>query len=1227
MQRTLVSLVAIALLATSSVQAATYVVNTTDVDLGDADTSLANCDANPIQAGDQCTLRAAIMQANAGPGQDTIVLPLDVVITLTVNGLGGAESGDLDITAPVIITGASLGYPSDFQRLPVIEAANSNRIFDVTQPVAVELRGLRLRNGAPSGASGSNGGALRVSSAGANVLVERVRMNGNTAVDGGAISNAGTLSVVESDFVLNRASGKGAALYNTGALTFRASSVRGMLDQSAHPEAIQTTVGSTLVMENAVIDGTPVLGDETPSGGVYADRPSLVSVRNSSFANFSGAGLELIADGATTLRLFNSVLANAADTDCRISLVAGPMPTVAIEYNLIRDSECGAFAGAGNVTGIDPELDVALGRAGAFAVQLPPKYGSRVIDAGVPANAMGGLPERACLSTDLAGIPRPLDGNADGLARCDEGATEAATLTSMTYTVNVFDQDLVDLNPGDGHCDAVNAAIGDQCTLRAAVMEANARPGPDRVEFADDGLPHTITLTLPGNGGAEQGDLVVEDELVMSGPQHNGRPQVTITTNQVQRLFDVTMGYGRMARFENLRLTGGNATGIKDKVGGAIRLVSNNIVQIETVEFAGNAANTQGGALAVLAGQAVVRNADFHDNLVASLGSAIYAKGQLSLERSSLWNNVNLSGTEREAVRLEGDVVHLLFNTTLSGNSGGVWGQGVQQLDLRELTVVDNTQFGLRVVETGTATQTQLSGSVLSGNGVMDCSLAGGATISANYNVVDDASCAVGGTNSSASPKLAPALTQLDGQLTRVRFPLDGSPLLDAVPSGSNGCLAVDQRNSVRPTDTDSDGIAACEIGAVELFQAEADPKSFTVNVFDQDLDDVVPGDTLCDTSSTPGLQCTLRAAVMESNALPGANTIQIPSPDVTLVLTQPNTGGGASAANGDLDLTDAVSIVGVSGNPDARPLVASSNGDRIFNVNAAGKDILIRGLRLSGGTTTGTGGALRVVNAGSVAVERVAMTANTADQGGGAVSVVAGVVTLDETDLFNNATAGEGAAIRNAADLTVSRSSVRDNVDLQAPGQREAVATAGGGITRLFNSTLTGNAGDAVAVSDGTLQVENSTLYDNDARAISFQRINGEILFVRNSILAGNGTAGCVATGVGNATVSTDGYNLTQANGCDIESGTSNQVAQDVGLGPLVVTGASFSAYYVPQIGSPAIDSGHPLIGGLGCLASDQVGTARATDGNADGISRCDIGAIEAPTLSDVLFADGFDD
>jgi hypothetical protein len=93
----------------------------------------------------------------------------------------------------------------------------------------------------------------------------------------------------------------------------------------------------------------------------------------------------------------------------------------------------------------------------------------------------------------------------------------------------------------------------------------------------------------------------------------------------------------------------------------------------------------------------------------------------------------------------------------------------------------------------------------------------------------------------------------------------------------------------------------------------------------------------------------------MESNALPGNNGIQITQAGATIVLTQANVAGPASAAHGDLDLTDAVTIQGVSGNPSVRPLVQSSNGDRIFNINAAGDDIVISGLRLTGGNTTGT--------------------------------------------------------------------------------------------------------------------------------------------------------------------------------------------------------------------------------------------------------------------------------
>ena len=1227
MRVSLLALVAaVAAVFAPPIHAATYVVNTLDVDLGDADTALAGCDANPILAGDQCTLRAAIMQANAGAGQDTIVLPTGASITLTVGGLGGAESGDLDITQPVIITGAALGYPADEDQWPAIVAANGDRVFDVTSPVAVELRGLRVSGGAPSGASGTNGADLRVTSTGAHVLVDHVRLSGGQAGNGGGISNAGTVEILDSDFFYNEVSGEGAAIYNSGDLTIRRSSVRTAHDTSGHAEAVYTTQGSTLVVENTLIQGSPQL-DVTPTGGIYADRPAQLTLRNSTLTGFSDVALGVIADGATHVHAFNSILADSDDTDCRVGLIAGPPPDILFEYDLFEKSECLGFEGAGNLHDTDPVLELPTSSSGSVVIARRAFFGSPAIDRGVPPDVVGGDPARQCASTDQRNTMRPLDGDADGQARCDMGAYEAWALTSSTYTVNVYDADLVDINPGDNRCDTNAIVAGDQCTLRAAVMEANAHDGPDRIEFADDAASdNTVTLTLGGAGGTAQGDLDIYDQVVISGRIGNGRPLTTITTDQVQRLFDVTLPIGYTLRLENLRLTGGTASGPGEGAGGALRVNSDSAVTVATVEFASNAAVAGGGAIAMLDGYLLLTNADLHDNTVGSLGAALYTNHTAFVDRSSFWNNVNDSGTEREAIRVEGPVVFSLYNSTVSGNSGGVWANGPLQLDVRESTIDGNTQYGLRAVKVGAIPQINLNATILSANGAQDCSLVG-ASLNANYNLVQDGSCAAGGTNLSGNPKLAPTLTQFDGKLSRVRVPLAGSPVIDAVPAAALGCLSVDQRASVRPTDTDSNGIAACEIGAMELFQAEADPKSFVVNVFDQDRDDVNPGDTLCDTSATtPGPQCTLRAAVMESNALPGYNGIQIPQAGATIVLTQPNVAGPASAAYGDLDLTDAVTIQGVSGSPSVRPLVQSSSGDRIFNVNAPGEDIVISGLRLTGGNTTGSGGAIRVVNAANVTIERIAMYANTADLGGGAVSVTGGVVTLDQVDLYNNGTAGEGSAIRNATDLTISRSSVRGNLDLQPLGQREALAGVGGGTTRVFNSTFSGNNGDALDVTDGTLQVENATLADNDARGIAFQKVAGRTLFVRNTILSGNGDGGCSAAGAGNATISTDGYNLSQSYGCAIESGASNQIDASAPLSALIVDPTRWSAFHQPLVGSAAIDSGHPLVGGLGCLESDQLDIARALDGDGNGQARCDIGAIEVPQYSDTLFADDFE-
>src|SRR5262249_15374839 len=65
---------------------------------------------------------------------------------------------------------------------------------------------------------------------------------------------------------------------------------------------------------------------------------------------------------------------------------------------------------------------------------------------------------------------------------------------AVNFTVNETN-DAVDANPGDGVCDVDLNTPGDQCTLRAAIQEANLTPPFD----PDDPKGVTITLLVPTN--------------------------------------------------------------------------------------------------------------------------------------------------------------------------------------------------------------------------------------------------------------------------------------------------------------------------------------------------------------------------------------------------------------------------------------------------------------------------------------------------------------------------------------------------------------------------------------------------------------------------------------------------------------------------------------------------------------------------------------------------------
>ena len=137
--------------------AATITVDSTDdaVDIAPGD-GLCKTAANV------CTLRAAIMEANAAPSADTIVLPAgNYFMSLTAIEDGGI-SGDYDITTTAVISGAGRNATFIYGLRYTV---NDNRVFDVRPGASLDLRGLTIaRSGSTtppatrsSSGQGSNG--------------------------------------------------------------------------------------------------------------------------------------------------------------------------------------------------------------------------------------------------------------------------------------------------------------------------------------------------------------------------------------------------------------------------------------------------------------------------------------------------------------------------------------------------------------------------------------------------------------------------------------------------------------------------------------------------------------------------------------------------------------------------------------------------------------------------------------------------------------------------------------------------------------------------------------------------------------------------------------------------------------------------------------------------------------------------------------------------------------
>lgn len=167
----LFSVVLSTLLFTFSVQtfAADFTVNLT-TDQRNANLEDRVCDTELILPGEQCSLRAAVEQANSLGSNDRVFfnLPANSTITLTTDN-GGEITMSNSGTLEIVGTGAN--------NLTINGGAGTNRIFYTLATATIS--GITLTGGDGTGAlNSSNGGAINA--AGGSLTLDRVYVTGNT---------------------------------------------------------------------------------------------------------------------------------------------------------------------------------------------------------------------------------------------------------------------------------------------------------------------------------------------------------------------------------------------------------------------------------------------------------------------------------------------------------------------------------------------------------------------------------------------------------------------------------------------------------------------------------------------------------------------------------------------------------------------------------------------------------------------------------------------------------------------------------------------------------------------------------------------------------------------------------------------------------------------------------------------------------------------------------------
>lgn len=318
-----------------------------------------------------CSLREAVIAANAAPGADVILLD-DETYVLSRAGAGEdfADTGDLDVRDDLIVIGVAADRTA-------IRGAELDRVFDVTAGTRLELQNLSIREGAADG-------------------------------DGGGIRNAGVLDLRRSAVSFNRASGDGGGIASAATLAIAESTVAG---NQAGADGGGLAAGDSAALTNVTVSGNRA---GAHGGGLFfegdTDAPVLHATITLNEAGQRGGGVYGVsqpfqASHAPTLR--NSLIAdNSAplDPDCAQAVASGG-------HNLLGNGDgCIDFTAAKS-----DQKGTAAAPLGAGLSALG-SHGGPTETHALAGNSAARNQGTDCAATDQRGQPRD--------AACDLGAFE-----------------------------------------------------------------------------------------------------------------------------------------------------------------------------------------------------------------------------------------------------------------------------------------------------------------------------------------------------------------------------------------------------------------------------------------------------------------------------------------------------------------------------------------------------------------------------------------------------------------------------------------------------------------------------------------------------------------------------------------------------------------------------------------------------------------------------------